>query len=81
MITFNPDEIFQMAEVIEENGFNFYSKAASLFPNHSQIFSALAQQEKANLEVFKKMRAEIPNTEKEPTAYDPENQSVLFLNG
>ena len=28
MITFNPDEIFEMAEQIERNGAKFYRKAA-----------------------------------------------------
>jgi rubrerythrin len=78
-ISFNPDEILQMAEVIEENGFNFYTKAASVFPPHADLFGALAQQERAHLECFKKLRAALSAAEKVSTSYDPDNQSALFL--
>lgn len=80
-ITFNADEIFEMAEEMERNGAKFYRKAAQNASDKQtkQMLLAMAGMEDAHLETFKNMREELSDHEKEATVFDPDNQSVLYL--
>ncbi|MDD5482349.1 MAG: ferritin family protein [Kiritimatiellae bacterium] len=78
-ITFNADEILQIAERIERNGAAFYSLAAERLKNFRDIFHQLARQEEEHLAVFSGMRANLSAAEREPTVYDPEQESALYL--
>ncbi len=78
MITFNADEIFQMAEQIERNGVKFYRKAAE----HSvarDLLLTLAVMEGLHEKTFAGMRKELSPAERSGANYDPDDQGVLYL--
>lgn len=78
-ITFNADEILQMAEQIERNGIKFYSLAAERLKQFCDIFTQLARQEEEHRSIFSGMRRNLSAAEREATSYDPDNQSGLYL--
>lgn len=80
-ITFNADEVFEMAEQIEHNGAVFYREAARVAPDASskKMFSDLAVMEDGHERTFASMRKELSAGDKEPTAFDPDNQVVAYL--
>ncbi len=80
-ITFNANEIFEMAEEIERNGARFYRKAAQNASDDQakQMLLDMADMEDRHLKTFQKMREELSNSEKEPTVFDPDNEAVLYL--
>jgi rubrerythrin len=80
-ITFNASEVFEMAEEMERNGAKFYEKAAENTSNEQtkKMLLNMAEMENGHLVTFQKMREELSNREKEPTVFDPDNQSVLYL--
>ena len=80
MITFNPDEIFEMAEQIERNGARFYRKAAESAGDESRsLLEELAAMEDDHEKTFATMRAELSGAEKRPITADPDNESALYL--
>lgn len=80
-ITFNADEIFEMAEEIERNGSKFYRKAAenSKDKKIKQFLLDLAAVEDEHLKTFAKMRNELSGQEKADMIFDPDNQSAMYL--
>lgn len=80
-ITFNANEIFEMAEEIERNGARFYRQAAenSTDGKTKQILLNMASVEDGHLKTFKEMRKQLSDREKGWTVFDPDNQSVLYL--
>jgi len=80
-ITFNADEIFEMAEEMERNGAKFYRKAAQNTSDKQtkQMLLDMADMEDGHLKTFQNMREELSGREKEPTIFDPNNESVLYL--
>lgn len=78
-ITFNADDILQMAEQIERNGIKFYSLAAERLPQSRDIFAQLARQEEEHLAIFSGMRRNLSAAEREATSYDPEQENSLYL--
>jgi len=60
-VKFNAFEVFEIAEQIERNGSNFYTRAAELFdePKTSQMFLNLAEWEKEHERVFARMKQEL----------------------
>ena len=80
-VVFNADEIFEVAEQIERNGAGFYRKAAesSALVRARELLLDLAEQEDEHEKTFAAMRAELSQAEKEATAFDPDNQAVLYL--
>jgi len=80
MITFNADEIFQLAEQIERNGAKFYRKAAEPVEGESkELLLRLAAMEDDHEKTFAEMRAELTAGEKQPTVFDPDDEAVLYL--
>jgi len=79
---FNIDEILAMAEKIEENGAAFYRKAATGVSGSSNrdLLLGLADMEDQHRNTFTDLRAKISENEKVPTAFDPNNESALYLN-
>ena len=80
-ITFNADEIFEMAEQIERNGARFYHKAAENFKDsdtHNTLLE-LADWERQHEATFAAMRKELSEQERQPTVFDPENEATLYL--
>jgi len=78
-ITFNADEILQMAEQIERNGVKFYLLAAERLKQSRDIFTQLARQEEEHLVIFTEMRQNLSVAEREATSYDPEQENGLYL--
>jgi len=80
-ITFNADEIFEMAEEIERNGAKFYREAAgnSSSKETKKMFLDMALMEDGHLKTFQLMRKELAEAEKLTTTFDPDNQAALYL--
>ncbi|MGB2807923.1 MAG: ferritin family protein [Sedimentisphaerales bacterium] len=80
-ITFNANEIFEMAEEIERNGVKFYRRASANSPDEEtrQMLLDMAVMEDEHLKIFQQMREELSGREKEAMVFDPDNQSALYL--
>src|SRR4030042_1829834 len=80
-ITFNTDEIFEMAEQIERNAAGFYRDAAKRSPDKAtqKLFVELAAMEYNHMQIFQEMRSQLSPGEKEQETYDPEDQAILYL--
>jgi rubrerythrin len=80
-ITFNADEVFEMAEQIERNGAKFYREAATEAPDRQvkDMFLRLAAMEDTHLRTFHLMRTLISDQEKGGTTFDPEGEAALYL--
>lgn len=79
---FNIDEVFEIAEQIERNGVNFYTKAAEKFPEYSKkaIFLKLADMEKEHEKRFHIMRMEFAKKEREISEFlDPTGEATKYL--
>ncbi|AEH50406.1 ferritin family protein [Pseudothermotoga thermarum] len=79
---FNIDEIFEIAEQIERNGVQFYSKAAEKFHDYSKksILLKLADMEKEHEKRFHEMRLELAKRESQISQFlDPQNEARLYL--
>ncbi len=80
-LTFNADEIFEMAEEIERNGARFYRKAAegAKDADTQKFLTDMAVMEDGHLDIFQKMRQQLADNDKVPVAYDPDDQTALYL--
>lgn len=79
MITFNADEIFEMAVQIEHNGAAFYRKAAGFLPAARAILDKLAVMEDDHERTFSAMRLALTDQERKPLTADPDNQAAQYL--
>lgn len=80
-VTFNADEIFEMAEQIERNGAKFYRQAAGKVSSQDMkdMFLNMASMEDGHLQTFQEMRQELAGQEKDATSFDPYNEATLYL--
>jgi len=80
-ISFNLDEIFEMAEEIEKNAVNFYREAVKKVSDKKtqSMFIALAGMEDGHLKIFQEMRKQLGASDKEPTSFDPDNEAAFYL--
>ena len=80
-ISFNVDEIFEMAEQIERNGAIFYREAARKTGDKAtrQTFMNLAMMEDGHLKIFQEMRKSLDAGDKETTSFDPDDEAALYL--
>ena len=80
-ITFNADEIFEIAEQIERNGAQFYRNASGRFtdPAARDKLLDLAVMEDDHEKTFAEMRMDVSVSEKMSTSFDPDSEAVLFL--
>ena len=80
-ITFNADEVFEMAEEIERNAARFYHEASEKAPDNDTktMLLDLAAMEEGHEKTFAQMRKELSQSEKEPTTFDPENEVAQYL--
>lgn len=80
-ITFNADEIFEMAEQIEHNAAAFYREAAGKAPDSAtrKMLLDLAAMEEGHEVTFAGMHRRLSEAEKEPTVYDPEGEAAQYL--
>ena len=80
MITFNADEIYEIAEEIERNGTVFYRKAAEQADGGQQdVLLTLAEMEEEHEKIFAAMRTELSDGEKRTVTADPDNEGALYL--
>lgn len=80
-VTFNADEVFEMAEEIERNGAKFYREAAAKTAGKDlkTMFLQMADMEDNHLKTFQQMRKELSAQEKEATTFDPYGEAALYL--
>ncbi len=80
-LSFNADEILEIAQQIEQNGLNFYTAAASAVaePEAREMLSSLARWEVEHEKLFREMRAGLTAGQKQPTVFDPEDEMALYL--
>ncbi len=80
-ITFNADEIFEIAAQMERNGMKFYRKAAEKASDEKikQMLLEMAKMEAEHLKTFEHMRRYISNKEKAETVFDPDNEASIYL--
>ena len=80
-ITFNANEIFEMAEEIERNGAKFYRKAAENTSDKEteKMLLGMAKMEDEHLVTFQQMRKELNDQEKGWTVFDPDDESAMYL--
>lgn len=78
---FNADDIFKMAEQIEENGAAFYRKASEMITDahYKKLLLDLSTMEMFHKKTFETMGASLSGREKESTVYDPMDESVQYL--
>ena len=78
---FNANEVFQVAILIEENGAAFYRKAASLQSDkeNRDFLEKLALMEDRHKATFVAMKTAVTEMEKTPTAFDPQEETALYL--
>jgi rubrerythrin len=76
---FNAAEAFKIAISIEENGLEFYQKAAELFgTGHvADLFRKLAEEEKQHKSTFTDFLASVKD--QGPTVFDPDNETDAYL--
>lgn len=82
-ITWNSDEIFEMAEQIEVEGAKFYRKAAGASSDQElkALLLELAAQEDQHRQTFSKIRAEMKTELKFDESWDPEGIVRTYLQG
>lgn len=80
-VTFNANEVFEMAEQIERNGAKFYREAAGKTSSQEikDLFLNMATMEDGHLQTFQEMRKELAAQEKAETVFDPYNEATLYL--
>ncbi|MFP4475177.1 MAG: ferritin-like domain-containing protein [Desulfatibacillaceae bacterium] len=78
---FNADEIFAIAEKIEENGAEFYRRAAEAISceDTKKLLMGLANMEDDHLKLFHTMRKQLPEKDKQSTVFDPEGDAARYL--
>jgi len=78
---FTADNVFEMAEQLERNGAQFYRKAAQHTdnPEYKKLLVRLSEMEVEHEKIFANLRSELSGNEKESTAFDPLNESLLYL--
>ena len=80
-ITFNADEIFEMAEQIERNGAKFYREAAENASDADvkEMLLSMAAMEDGHVITFSQMRKELSAEDKEYNVFDPDNEVAQYL--
>jgi rubrerythrin len=80
-ITFNADEIFEMAIEIEQNGAKFYKEAAQKASEEEtkKMLLDMAAMEVGHIKIFQAMRTELTEKEKAEMAFDPYDEGALYL--
>jgi rubrerythrin len=79
-VTFNADEIFEMAEQIERNGARFYRRAAEEVTEYSgcDMLLRLAEMEEKHQKTFASMRKDLEASE-DLSTFDPQGEAASYL--
>ena len=80
-ITFNTDEVFDIAEQIEGNGQKFYSTSAQRVnePKAKSVLTDLANMEAEHLKTFQSLHAKLDAKTREELTWDPDGEAVAYL--
>ncbi len=80
-ITFNTDEIFEIAEEMERQAMRLYKDAQSKASDEKtkELLGEFSHMEENHMKIFHEMRSHLSQQDKEETVYDPDNQAVLYL--
>lgn len=80
-IHFTADEIFQMAEQIERNGRDFYTRAANRMAESrtGQFLLGLAAMEVEHERIFASMRVSLSERERKAPVPDADDQALAYL--
>jgi len=82
-LSFNADEVLQMAERIERTGARFYRQAAETCVGADDALKGklleLAEMEDTHERTFTEMRGTLSGGEARPTAFDPEGETAQYL--
>ena len=81
MYDFSADDVFAMAEQMEINGEVFYRKAAESVSEQANkdLLLRQAEMEVNHGRIFKALRSELSEKEKETTVFDPQGEAALYL--
>ncbi|MCL5123602.1 MAG: ferritin family protein [Deltaproteobacteria bacterium] len=77
-----PDDVFEMAIRIKENGRSFYQLAAKKMtddPVIQKLFTDLADLEESQAECFRTIRSDLPGYFPEESVWDPEGLAKSYL--
>lgn len=80
-IYFNANEIFQIGVQIETNGKLFYETAAKQAQGDSarKLFQELALWENQHIELFEKLKLQLPETAKKGNLFDPDSELQTYI--
>ena len=80
-LDFTADEVFEMAEQLEQNGAKFYRQAAASVTDDANktILLDLAAMEDEHEKTFAEMRKALTAQEKQSTTFDPEEETMAYL--
>ena len=80
-IRFNADEIFQMAERLEQNAATYYHTAAEkvTYPGARQMFLDLATWEEKHEQIFSKLHEQISKKARDEVTFDPYDEAGQYL--
>lgn len=78
---FSVDEVFEMAELMEHNGADFYRKTAEKTddPKLKEFLVSLANMEVKHAAMFKMWRKELAEMDPEQKMFPADNESALYL--
>jgi len=80
-IRFSADDIFEIAEKMEQNAAVFYHKAGDKvdYPGARQLLRDLAAWEEKHERFFAELRKQLAGMEKADTTFDPYDEGVQYL--
>ncbi|NIP25755.1 MAG: rubrerythrin [Phycisphaerae bacterium] len=76
-VTYNAEEIFEMAVQLERNGAKFYRAAAEKLPAVRQVLIDLAAMEDEHEKTFTNMREQL--SDQGEVVFDPEGEAQMYL--
>jgi rubrerythrin len=80
-LTFNAEEIYETAALIERNGQEFYRKAAGFQQDEagSKLLLALAEMEVQHEQLFLDLLKSLPDKARKPQLWDPDDELDMYL--
>jgi rubrerythrin len=80
-IYLNADDVFRVGVQIETNGKLFYETAAKQTQEAraKELFKELAHWENQHIELFERLRLQLPETAKEENLFDPGSELEMYI--
>ena len=77
---YTASELLEIAQQMERNGHAFYDRAAELLEGDAgAVLRELAEMERAHERTFASMAAELPESERQAPAYDPNAEAAQYI--